>query len=59
MYTHIIKSSKQKCFMAPWWPSVCEKAIAREKTWPMVTTENGQTMRIRKANLRKVGENDK
>lgn len=59
MYTHVIKNSKQKCFMSVWWPSKCAYTIAREKSHPMVTTELNGSMRVRKDNLRKITDKDK
>lgn len=52
MYTHVTKSSNQKCFPAVWWPTKDPYAGSREKAYPLMVFESGQINRVKADNLK-------
>ena len=58
LYTHKLKSSGQRAAMVPWFPTLDDKLIAKEKTHPMVMLESGQITRVARNNLMKINNED-
>jgi hypothetical protein len=57
MYTHLVKTSNQRCFHAAWWPAKDPSVAAQERKWPLVMLESGQCTRVREDNLKPIPKN--
>jgi len=57
MYTHMIKKSNQRCFVACWWPHEDASIATRERNYPLMHIEGGQVSRVKAENMRKISAN--